>query len=89
MMKINRSTVIPNANLYQQVNAEQMRKSQTESKKDQVQISDKAKIMLEKSSVDQARHEKIKDLTEQVQGGNYKVNSQKVAEQVYQFWLTK
>jgi negative regulator of flagellin synthesis FlgM len=59
-------------------------------KEDQLQISNRAKEMFEKNSgVDAARQEKIKELKAQIQSGDYQVNSEKVADKVFDFWFDK
>ena len=59
-------------------------------KEDQLQISPQAKEMFEKTSeVNVERQEKINALKAQVQSGEYKVNSEKVADSFYQFWFDK
>ena len=59
-------------------------------KEDQLQISPQAKEMFEKKPVvDVDRQEKINALKAQVQSGEYKINSEKVADSFYQFWFDK
>ena len=55
---------------------------------DQLQISNEAKQMFE-SKADIERHEKIQALKAQVQSGEYQVNSDKVAEKMFDFWYGK
>lgn len=55
---------------------------------DQLQISNEAKQMFE-SKADIERHEKIQALKAQVQKGDYQVNSDKVAEKMFDFWYGK
>lgn len=55
---------------------------------DQLQISNEAKQMFE-SKADVDRHEKIQALKAQVQSGDYKVSTDKVAEKMFDFWYGK
>lgn len=87
-MKINNPTGASLINAYQKHNQKPaIDKSNASSKKDQVQISEQAKAMLESKTTDPARQEKVQQLKSQVQSGEYKVDSQKVAEKIYQFWF--
>lgn len=90
-MKINKPTGASLVNPYQKQNQKPtIEKSTASSKKDQVQISEQAKAMLEsKSTIDPARQEKVNQLKSQVQNGEYKVDNQKVAEKIYQFWFNE
>lgn len=75
---------------YQKLQVAPAAKTKSLQKEDQLQISNQAKAMFEKNAnVDVERQEKIKVLKAQVQSGEYQVNSDKVAEQVYQFWFEK
>jgi negative regulator of flagellin synthesis FlgM len=71
-----------------QMQVSKVEKTRPLQKEDQLQISNQAKQMFEKTSdADIARQEKIAALKAQVQNGEYHVNSQKVAEKVHQFWF--
>ena len=75
---------------YQKMQVAQVAKTKPLQKEDGLEISNQAKAMFEKNAnVDIERREKIKLLKAQVQSGEYQVNSDKVAEQVYQFWFDK
>jgi negative regulator of flagellin synthesis FlgM len=91
-MKINKPTSasIINPYLKQQAKTNQTEKGASTPKKDQLQISTEAKALLEnKTQIDPARQEKITQLKNQIQSGEYKVNSREVAEKMYQFWFQK
>ncbi len=75
---------------YQKMQVTPAAKTKPLQKEDELQISNQAKAMFEKNaSVDIERQEKIKMLKAQVQSGEYEVNSDKVAEQVFKFWFDK
>ena len=75
---------------YQKLQVAPAAKVKSLQKEDDLQISNQAKAMFEKNSnVDIERQEKIQLLKTQVESGEYEVNSDKVAEQVYQFWFDK
>lgn len=75
---------------YQKLQVAPAAKTKSLQKEDELQISNQAKAMFEKNTnVDIERQEKIQLLKAQVESGEYEVNSDKVAEQVYQFWFDK
>lgn len=75
---------------YQKLQVAPVAKTKPLQKEDGLEISNQAKAMFEKNAnVDIERQEKIKLLKAQVQSGEYEVNSDKVAEQVYKFWFEK
>ncbi|MGH2319171.1 flagellar biosynthesis anti-sigma factor FlgM [Planococcus sp. SE5232] len=75
---------------YQKLQVAPVAKIKPLQKEDGLEISNQAKAMFEKNAnVDIERQEKIKLLKAQVQSGEYEVNSDKVAEQVYKFWFEK
>lgn len=86
--KTNGSTFI---NSYQkQMNVPPVDKAKPIQQEDQVQISNRAKEMFEqKTEASSDRQEKIDALKAQIQSGEYQVNSQKVADKVFQFWFDK
>jgi negative regulator of flagellin synthesis FlgM len=90
-MKVNKPTGASLINSYLKQNQKpSLEQGKISSKKDQVQISDQAKAMLEnKVTVEPARQEKVSQLKREVQSGEYKVDSQKVAEKLYQFWFNE
>lgn len=88
-MKVEKPSNTPFINPYQKLQSRPQLDKMTQLKrKDQVQISDQAKAMLEnQSNTDSIRQEKVQELKEQVQKGEYVVDSRKVAEKMYQFWF--
>ncbi len=86
--KTNGSTFI---NSYQkQMNVAPVEKAKPIQQEDQVQISSRAKEMYDmKPDVSTERQEKINALKAQIQSGEYQVNSQEVADKVFQFWFDK
>lgn len=87
-MKINKPIGASLINAYQKQNQKPtIDKSKASTKKDQVQISEQAKAMLESKTTDPARQERVKQLKSQVQSGEYKVDDHKVAENIYKFWF--
>jgi negative regulator of flagellin synthesis FlgM len=92
LMKINKPTSSPIINPYlkQQAKANQTEIGSLTAKKDQIQISTEAKALLEnQTQIDPARKEKIAELKNQIQTGEYKINSREIAEKMYQFWFQK
>ncbi|GAA0368057.1 flagellar biosynthesis anti-sigma factor FlgM [Bacillus horti] len=89
MMKINKPSNSGFINPYQKTqNKTQVSKAAQAKRKDQVQISDQAKAMLgNKVNTDPVHQQKVKELKQQVQNGEYQVDSRKVAEKMYQFWF--
>lgn len=76
-------------NPYQKLHSKPyLEKTANAKRKDQVHISDQAKAMLQNQSTSETvRQEKVQQLKEQVQNGEYKVDSRKVAEKMYQVWF--
>lgn len=88
MIKIDRSSSIQNMKIYQKQAQDAYQKGMDSSKKDQVVISDEAKIMLEQNQpLDPVRAAKVQAIQEKIDNGTYQVDPQKVAEQVYSFWF--
>lgn len=57
---------------------------------DQLEISNQAKELFEQTKdIDKTRQEKINTLKAQIQSGDYKVNSENVANKVFEFWFDK
>jgi negative regulator of flagellin synthesis FlgM len=90
-MHIDKTTGSTFINSYQkQMNVPPVEKAKPIQQEDQVQISSRAKEMYEKKTeASSDRQEKIDALKAQIQSGEYKVNSQKVADKVFQFWFDK
>ncbi|MGO4888795.1 flagellar biosynthesis anti-sigma factor FlgM [Anaerobacillus sp. MEB173] len=84
-MKINPFGPIHN-NPYKKIEQQQLQRDVVK-KSDKVEISNEAKEMLSAEvKVSKERQEKIDALREQVQSGNYKVDSKAVAQKFYEFW---
>ena len=90
-MKIDKTTGASFIQSYQKLSqVTQVDKTKRLQKEDQLQISNQAKQMFEKTAeVDVERQEKINSLKAQIQAGEYHVNSEKVAGAVHQFWYNK
>ncbi|WP_025027195.1 flagellar biosynthesis anti-sigma factor FlgM [Caldalkalibacillus mannanilyticus] len=89
-MKINKPPVSAVGNPYMKAQAKlaKIEPSSAARKKDELQISSEAKALLENHNTkDVARQQKVNELKQQVQNGEYKVDSEKVAEKLYQFWF--
>ncbi|RXT04479.1 flagellar biosynthesis anti-sigma factor FlgM [Ammoniphilus sp. CFH 90114] len=86
-MKIHGNNRLNGINPYQKMNPPAMEKSKkaTGGAKDEIQISTEALEMLNHSKTDDAaRKARIQDLKTQVQEGTYRVDSQKLAEKLYE-----
>lgn len=85
-MKIHGSNQ-PNLNPYQK-QLQKYTESRTEQhvKVDQLHISDQAKKMQQLNGVHAARAQKIEALKAEVESGNYKVDSERIAKQILNFW---
>lgn len=84
-MKIQGNNRMSGINPYQKLNPTTMDKTKkAAAAKDEVQISTEALEMLNKSKTDDtARKARIQELKAQVQEGTYRVDSQKLAEKLY------
>ncbi|MFX0560606.1 flagellar biosynthesis anti-sigma factor FlgM [Tepidibacillus infernus] len=81
-MKINDINRIQGISRYQQqINQKERQLKKTESKKDEINISDEAKALLEQTK-DVGREEKINQIKDQIKNGTYQVDSGKVAEKI-------
>ncbi|MEW9669530.1 flagellar biosynthesis anti-sigma factor FlgM [Ammoniphilus sp. 3BR4] len=85
-MKINGSNRMNGINPYQKLNQPAAEKTnKTSFGKDEVKISSEAlELMNMKKTESTERNERIRQLKEQVQSGTYKVDSQKLAEKMYE-----
>lgn len=83
-MKINGSNRI-NLNPYK-ANQDKQQQVKAQSKKDQVEISDVAKKMQAGQSFAAAREEKVAQIKQQVDSGQYQVKPEEVAKKLYEFW---
>ncbi|GBF10534.1 MULTISPECIES: flagellar biosynthesis anti-sigma factor FlgM [Tepidibacillus] len=85
-MKINDINRIQGINRYQQqINQKERQLKKTESKKDEINISDEAKALLEQTK-DVGREEKINQIKDQIKNGTYQVDSGKVAEKILKWF---
>ncbi|MEB1806674.1 MAG: flagellar biosynthesis anti-sigma factor FlgM [Bacillaceae bacterium] len=84
-MKINPYQAIQNTTYRKQVE-KQTATNETKMKKDEIQISKAAMELQQSTKIDAARQEKVNELKEQIQSGNYKVDAQAVANKFYDFW---
>lgn len=77
----------PNLNPYQkQLQKYAQTRTDTQVKVDQLQISDQAKTLQKSDGVHSARKNRIDTLKAEVESGNYKVDSEKVAQKIATFW---
>lgn len=88
-MYIDKTTGASIVQSYQkQMQVSKIEKTKPLQKEDQLQISNQAKQMFEKTTeVDIERQEKINTLKAQIQAGEYQVNGEKVAGKVFEFWF--
>ena len=77
----------PNLNPYQK-QLQKYTETRTEQhvKVDQLHISDQAKKMQQLSGVPEARQQRVEAIKADVESGNYKVDSEQVAEQILSYW---
>lgn len=55
-------------------------------KRDKIEISNIAKELQQSNKIDASRQEKIEQLKEQIDSGNYKVDARAVAQKFYDYW---
>ena len=65
---------------------EKMDQVQKPSKKDKLEISSEALELQKENSFEIERQEKVEQLKEKVQSGEYEVNPREVAKKMYEFW---
>lgn len=63
-----------------------MEKTQNVAKKDKIEISSEALVLQKGNSVEAARQEKVQQLQQKVQSGEYQVNAKETARKLYDFW---
>lgn len=87
-MRINEPNRIGALNAYQKTQGAQKKNNSEVMKRDQVEISTEAKVMLEQTTPlsGPERQQKINQLKDQVQSGQYQVNSEKTAVKVLRYW---
>ncbi|RXJ02288.1 flagellar biosynthesis anti-sigma factor FlgM [Anaerobacillus alkaliphilus] len=83
-MKINPYSQIQN--VYRKQVGKQQPKADVSQKRDQLQISNEAKIMQQETRISTERKERIEALKAQVNAGEYKVNAEDVARKFYDYW---
>lgn len=71
-----------------QMKVAKVEKAKPVQQEDRLQISNEAKEMFEKN-VEVERQNKIKTLKAQIEAGEYDLNSEKVADKIYQYWFRK
>ncbi|MDE5414040.1 flagellar biosynthesis anti-sigma factor FlgM [Alkalihalobacterium chitinilyticum] len=84
-MKINPYQSIQ-SNPYRKQVEKQASTSETKMKKDEIQISKAALELQQSTKIDAARQEKVNELKEQIQSGNYKIDAQAIANKFYDYW---
>ncbi|MGD9678484.1 MAG: flagellar biosynthesis anti-sigma factor FlgM [Vulcanibacillus sp.] len=77
-MEINNINSIQNIKKYQQINQNEKEVKKSETKKDQITISDEAKLMLEHIS-ETSNVEKVERIKAQIENGTYQVDANLVA----------
>lgn len=77
----------PYLNVYRTNQRTVMSDKQTNQKDDQLNISNKA-LRLQKNEQNVARNEEISKIKNLVQSGEYKVNYEKTAQKLLEFWRT-
>ncbi|MGM8215197.1 flagellar biosynthesis anti-sigma factor FlgM [Bacillaceae bacterium W0354] len=58
-------------------------------KSDQLEISSKAKELQKGNPIAEARAQKVSELKEQVQNGEYEIDAKKTAEKMIDFWTNR
>jgi negative regulator of flagellin synthesis FlgM len=85
-MRINHYNSIQSNPYKKQTPDMKQEKVQSLYKKDEIQISDEAKKLLSSSKFEQERAEKVNEIKRQVEGGNYHVDTSKIAKSILDFW---
>ncbi|SEQ25444.1 flagellar biosynthesis anti-sigma factor FlgM [Piscibacillus halophilus] len=78
-----------NLNPYQKQLQKQGQVKPTTQHQDKVEISNKAKQLQKEQGIAKVRKEKVENLKQQVQNGEYDINSKKTAEKMIDFWTNK
>ncbi|WP_085505964.1 flagellar biosynthesis anti-sigma factor FlgM [Thalassobacillus devorans] len=87
-MKINGSNHV-NLNPYHKRLNRQTAMKQSFQQEDKVEISHKAKSLQENASTDPAREKKVADIKQSIEQGEYKVNAEKTAQKMIEFWNSR
>lgn len=86
-LKINDIGRLQGINKYQKMNQKDQELKQKDNKKDQISISNEAKVLLEQTKETTSK-DKIIQIKEQIENGTYQVDSKKVAEKMIE-WFNK
>lgn len=65
---------------------EKMDKSQQVSRRDKIEISSEALELQKGNQLEAARQERVEQLQQKVQSGEYEVNPKETARKLYDFW---
>ncbi|MFC2947263.1 flagellar biosynthesis anti-sigma factor FlgM [Virgibacillus sediminis] len=84
-MKINGTNQV-NLNPYKQQLQNQAQAKKAGNKQDQVEISEQAKHMQQTEKPDPERAARVQEIKDAVDKGNYKVNPEKTAQKMLDFW---
>lgn len=86
-MKIDGTSMSPLASIQASNRLSQVETKKTVSEADKVAVSDKAQVyqaLLQKvKEIPPVREERVRDLTEQIERGEFKVDGQKIAEKLF------
>jgi negative regulator of flagellin synthesis FlgM len=85
-MRINHYNFIQNNPYKKQTQDMKQESVQPAFKKDEIQISDEAKKLLTSFKFEQERSEKLNEIKQRVESGNYQVNTSKIAKSILDFW---
>jgi negative regulator of flagellin synthesis FlgM len=84
-VKINGVNHHSNVNPYR-TQIEQQPLKEHAQKRDQIQISEQAKQLQQDSKITLQRQEKVEQIKQQIESGNYRVDAEKTASKFYKFW---
>lgn len=84
-MKINPFNSVHN-NPYRKQIEKQEKANDAQHKKDKLEISQVAKEMQESTKLEAARQEKVNELKQKIESGDYKVDPYAVAKKFYEYW---
>ncbi len=86
-MKIDRTSMSPVGSVQASDRLKQVEKKTAASGADKVAVSDKAQVyqaLLQKTKeIPSVREERVRDLTEQIERGEFKVDAQKIAQKLF------
>lgn len=83
-MKIEGSN--PYLNTYKQTQSKQQHAKQNVQQKDELNISNEAKRMQENNHAEMKRTSYVNDIKQSVQSGEYKIDHEKIAQKMIDFW---